>query len=96
MCPSRGLLYSTGAGFHLWERLRFQNAIWHGFVLLEVLQTEVAVKRFNQLRESISVGGLFHPAADITCLTEALLGSLRERQDGFRAACWGRGRWDGV
>jgi hemolysin III len=20
--------------FHVWERLRFQNAIWHGFVLL--------------------------------------------------------------
>lgn len=28
-----GLLYSTGVVFHLWERLRFQNAIWHGFVL---------------------------------------------------------------
>ena len=29
-----GLLYSTGIAFHLWDRLRFQNAIWHGFVLL--------------------------------------------------------------
>jgi hemolysin III len=29
-----GLLYSFGTLFHLWERLRFQNAIWHGFVLL--------------------------------------------------------------
>jgi hemolysin III len=29
-----GLLYSTGVLFHLWHRLRFQNAIWHGFVLL--------------------------------------------------------------
>lgn len=28
-----GLLYSIGVVFHLWERLRFQNAIWHGFVL---------------------------------------------------------------
>ena len=28
-----GLLYSTGVIFHLWERLRFQNAIWHAFVL---------------------------------------------------------------
>ncbi len=29
-----GLLYSFGVIFHIWERLRFQNAIWHGFVLL--------------------------------------------------------------
>jgi len=28
-----GLLYSAGVVFHLWERLPFQNAIWHGFVL---------------------------------------------------------------
>jgi hemolysin III len=28
-----GVLYSTGVIFHLWERLRFQNAIWHVFVL---------------------------------------------------------------
>ena len=24
----------TGVIFHLWERLRFQNAIWHAFVLI--------------------------------------------------------------
>jgi hemolysin III len=29
-----GLLYSFGVVFHAWQRLRFQNAIWHGFVLL--------------------------------------------------------------
>jgi hemolysin III len=29
-----GLLYSAGVIFHLWERLRFQNAIWHAFVLV--------------------------------------------------------------
>jgi len=28
-----GLLYSVGALFHVWERLPFQNAIWHGFVV---------------------------------------------------------------
>lgn len=28
-----GLLYSFGVIFHAWQRLRFQNAIWHGFVL---------------------------------------------------------------
>jgi hemolysin III len=28
-----GVLYSFGVVFHAWQRLRFQNAIWHGFVL---------------------------------------------------------------
>jgi hemolysin III len=29
-----GALYSMGVIFHLWQNLRFQNAIWHAFVLL--------------------------------------------------------------
>jgi hemolysin III len=29
-----GILYSIGALFHVWQSLRFHNAIWHGFVLL--------------------------------------------------------------
>jgi hemolysin III len=29
-----GALYTFGVIFHAWQRLRFQNAIWHGFVLL--------------------------------------------------------------
>ena len=29
-----GVLYNLGVIFHAWQRLRFQNAIWHGFVLL--------------------------------------------------------------
>lgn len=28
-----GVLYSVGVIFHLWNSLKFQNAIWHGFVL---------------------------------------------------------------
>ena len=28
-----GALYSVGVLFHIWERLRFHTAIWHGFVL---------------------------------------------------------------
>lgn len=28
-----GVLYSLGVVFHLWRRLPYQNAIWHGFVL---------------------------------------------------------------
>jgi len=28
-----GLIYSLGVVFHVWEKLRFQNAIWHGFVV---------------------------------------------------------------
>jgi len=27
------VLYTIGVVFHLWERLPYQNAIWHGFVL---------------------------------------------------------------
>jgi len=29
-----GILYSVGVIFHLWRRLSFHNAIWHGFVLI--------------------------------------------------------------
>jgi hemolysin III len=29
-----GIIYTTGVLFHRWESLRFQNAIWHGFVLV--------------------------------------------------------------
>jgi hemolysin III len=29
-----GVLYTVGSGFHAWRALRFQNAIWHGFVLV--------------------------------------------------------------
>ena len=29
-----GLLYTVGVVFHMWEGLRFQNAIWHAFVLV--------------------------------------------------------------
>jgi hemolysin III len=29
-----GLLYSFGVIFHAWRRLRFQNVIWHSFVLM--------------------------------------------------------------
>jgi hemolysin III len=28
-----GVLYTVGVVFHLWNRLPYQNAIWHGFVL---------------------------------------------------------------
>ena len=28
-----GFFYSAGVGFHLWTRLRYQNVIWHAFVL---------------------------------------------------------------
>ena len=29
-----GVLYSLGVVFHAWQRLRFQNVIWHCFVLM--------------------------------------------------------------
>jgi len=28
-----GLLYSAGVPFYLWDGLRYQRAIWHGFVV---------------------------------------------------------------
>jgi hemolysin III len=38
-----GLLYTAGIAFHLWERLPFQNAIWHGFVLVAAAAHYAAV-----------------------------------------------------
>jgi hemolysin III len=29
-----GITYSAGIVFHLWERLKFQNALWHSFVVV--------------------------------------------------------------
>ena len=29
-----GIVYSTGVVFFAWQRLRFQNAVWHGFVVV--------------------------------------------------------------
>jgi hypothetical protein len=48
----------------IWERLQVcpetLDALAKTGVAVEVLQTEVAVKRFNELQESVRVGGLFH------------------------------------
>jgi len=41
-----GALYSLGIVFHLWESLRFQNAIWHSFVVLAAACHYVAVFDF--------------------------------------------------
>ncbi|WP_407179378.1 hemolysin III family protein [Bradyrhizobium sp. STM 3562] len=38
-----GALYTFGLVFHLWQQLRFQNAIWHFFVLLGAACHYVAV-----------------------------------------------------
>lgn len=38
-----GLLFSVGTLFHVWNRLPFQNAIWHGFVLAASLCHYAAV-----------------------------------------------------
>ena len=29
-----GIVYSAGVVFFAWQRLRFQNAVWHGFVVI--------------------------------------------------------------
>ncbi len=38
-----GVLYTVGVLFHVWEKLPFQNAIWHGFVLAAAAVHYVAV-----------------------------------------------------
>jgi hemolysin III len=38
-----GIIYTVGVVFHLWEKLRFQNAIWHGFVVTAAAVHYVAV-----------------------------------------------------
>lgn len=34
LLASGGIIYTTGVVFHRWKSLRFQNAIWHSFVLV--------------------------------------------------------------
>ncbi len=40
-----GSLYTLGVVFHLWKRLAYQNAIWHGFVLAAASCHYAAVMR---------------------------------------------------
>ena len=48
----------------VWERLQVcpetLEVLANKGIAVEVLQTEAAVERFNELREGIPVGGLFH------------------------------------
>ena len=48
----------------VWERLQVcpetLEVLSKNDIQVEVLQTEAAVERFNELRENIAVGGLFH------------------------------------
>jgi hemolysin III len=45
-----GLLYTAGVAFHLWERLPYQNAIWHAFVLM------AAICHFFAIRQILGAG----------------------------------------
>jgi hemolysin III len=49
-----GVLYSIGVMFHLWDGLRFQNAIWHAFVLVAAALQFFAV--FNSVSVAASAG----------------------------------------
>lgn len=40
-----GVLYTVGVGFHLWDSLPYQNAIWHAFVLVASMVLYAAVIR---------------------------------------------------
>jgi hemolysin III len=44
-----GAVYSAGVAFHLWQKLRFQNAIWHGFVLVATCCHYTAILEFVML-----------------------------------------------
>jgi hypothetical protein len=48
----------------IWERLQVcpetLEVLADNGIEVEVLQTEAAVERFNELRENVPVGGLFH------------------------------------
>lgn len=41
-----GALYTIGVIFHAWQGLRFQNAIWHGFVLAAAMCHYAAILIF--------------------------------------------------
>ena len=57
---ARAVVLSRG----IWEQLQVcpetLDILAKNGIKAEVLQTEVAVERFNELRESMPVGGLFH------------------------------------
>ena len=42
-----GALYTIGVVFHAWDGLRFQNAIWHGFVLAAAICHYAAIFIFT-------------------------------------------------
>lgn len=44
-----GALYSIGIVFHLWEKLRFQNVVWHTFVVAAAMAHMVAIFEFMVL-----------------------------------------------
>lgn len=46
-----GLLYTVGVVFHAWRTLRYQNAVWHGFVLVAALCHYFAVLETVALAE---------------------------------------------
>jgi hypothetical protein len=57
---ARAVVLSKG----IWKRLQVcpetLEVLAKNGIQVEVLQTEDAVERFNELRDSIAVGGLFH------------------------------------
>jgi hemolysin III len=50
-----GVIYSLGVIFHVWEKLRFQNAIWHAFVLAAAAVHYSAVMTCFSLSPSASL-----------------------------------------
>ena len=56
LCAVGGMLYTLGVPFLLAERLRFHNAIWHGFVLVATFVFYAAVLAEMGLRAAAAPG----------------------------------------
>ena len=56
LCAVGGVLYTLGVPFLLAERLRFHNAIWHGFVLVATFVFYAAVLAEMGLRAAAAPG----------------------------------------
>lgn len=52
-----GIIYTIGVAFHLAQRLPFQNAIWHGFVLVASFIFYAAVLVENRVAALAALGG---------------------------------------
>jgi len=86
-----GILYSLGTVFHLLKRLRFHNAIWHGFVLLaascDYSAASPACRWLEELRAPLRPAHLSFPENSIGNRIHSGAGGIpsRRRRSSFRS-----------